>query len=268
VKIYLQTDSGKHWLAGHDLLPECERSSVSGYVHQGSALIQGNEYLRGNEGRFYDRANFTCEISFSAKRTFDTSGEAFLFVLDYDRTAPRDGDVFLVIDNPYEHDGEELRVIPDAVVEPPTMGIIGCTVDMTFKIHGGEVADVAYTAGVLTITGGVLDGLITEELTESMTVGSTTINISNQSTGTDILYPVYLQPLSAENAITSLKEWINGEAPSVPSVQFLTASSNPSVTASAAGQVLTVTSSSIGSTKTEPLSETLVNGSWGTGTLV
>lgn len=137
MKIHLtDSDGNVHWLAGHDVAPECARGSAYGFRHRGNRLLQENQYARGVAGDFFDRGNFTTELSFSARRTFDTTGEALLFIADYDRATPREGLLTQLIENPSENGGFEKRYLAGAVVDPPEMSATGCTVDMTFTVRG------------------------------------------------------------------------------------------------------------------------------------
>lgn len=137
MKVHLTDTSGNVcWLAGHDCDPECLRTSARDYNHQGQQIVEPSSFARGAVGAFFDRQNFTTQLTFSATRTFTTSGEACLFIADYDRVTPRFGFITLIVTNPHENGGEELRYLLDAVVDPPNMTNRGAAVVLDYTIRG------------------------------------------------------------------------------------------------------------------------------------
>jgi hypothetical protein len=152
MRVSLLVGSTLYPLAGEDGVSERVHSSAADFSVDPQAESQYISRVRASTGAVVDRGNLLTRISFTTTRKFPTVPHASMWLLDYDRTTPREGIVVLEDTSPL---GAVLRRhLLGAVVSPPRRRHTGCTVFLDYSIQGSEIIFVEGEPG--TIPSGIL----------------------------------------------------------------------------------------------------------------
>lgn len=133
MRISLVTTTATHYLAGNPGLSEREHSSAGDFEISGQVLAQIMQRIRAATAPVEDRKNLTHQVSFSTSRLFATAAEAFLYSLNPAGKTDRAGTLVFTI-------GASSMSMANAVVEPPSCRVIGCTVLLTYRASGGAIS--------------------------------------------------------------------------------------------------------------------------------
>lgn len=137
MRIGLLTDGILRWLAGNPDLGERSFSSASDFRMTPKINIQTDQFLRGAAVRVRDRKNLATTITFGTTREFPTVWAAENWVLDYEATQPREGQ--LILESQMGGGAVVRRYLANAVVEPPDRQVIGVSVILKYTIQGGAI---------------------------------------------------------------------------------------------------------------------------------
>ena len=152
MRVSLKVGSTSYPLAGEDGVSERVHSSASNFAVDPILETQRITRVRATHAGIVDRGNLTTVVKFSTTRKFPTVPHASMWLLDYDRTFPREG--IAVFEDVSPLGAILRRHLLSAVVSPPSRRHIGCTVFLDYTITGSEIIFVTGTPG--TVPEGVL----------------------------------------------------------------------------------------------------------------
>lgn len=99
-----------------------------------SAQLQVGEFLRATTVKAFDRGNIRHQVAFKISRLFADTDSAFLWALAYPSTVTRSGSVVF-------ESGSASVTMSDAVLDPPKCSIIGVSVEVSYRLTGGAIAE-------------------------------------------------------------------------------------------------------------------------------
>lgn len=147
MRVSLQVGSTLYPLAGEEGVSERVHSSAADFRDEPSIIVQDINRLRATHAQAVDRGNLTTRLSFSTTRKFPSVPHATMFMLDYDRTMPREG--ILVLEDVSPLGAVLRRHLLNAVVDPPRRRHLGATVILDYSVRGSEVIYVAGDPGTV-----------------------------------------------------------------------------------------------------------------------
>lgn len=152
MRVSLKVGSTSYALAGEEGVSERVHSPAADFSIEPQAERQSMPRVRATTAGVVDRGNLSTRITFSTTRKFPSVPHASMWLLDYDRTFPREGIAVFEDTSPL---GAVLRRhLLSAVVSPPRRRFVGCTVFLDYEINGSEIIFVTGDPG--TVPSGVL----------------------------------------------------------------------------------------------------------------
>jgi hypothetical protein len=100
-----------------------------------AAQMQPGEFLRATVIKAFDRGNIRHQIAFRISRLFTDPDDAFLWALTYPSTVTRSGTVTFI-------SGASSVTMADSVLDPPKCTTIGVSVEVSYRLTGGAIAEV------------------------------------------------------------------------------------------------------------------------------
>ena len=177
MRISLLSGSTVYPLAGDAGVSERAHSSAGDFQMSPQANQQLASYVRAENAVPIDRGNLLETVTFSTTRLFSTAAEAWLYLLDYDRTMPRSGT--LLLDSVVAGGWVARRHLLNAVVSPPSRRCVGATVQLSYSVSGSEIVEGGtHASGTVVFTGLPTAG-------QTVTVGDRTYTWASSLTAAD-----------------------------------------------------------------------------------